>query len=290
MPSLHKSGSLLVAFLLFTILNAYSQNVTEPKTVSAFENSIHALCKSVSENCKLTQSLTENDMADLPLGIAPQGCGGGTTIIVVDSAYRAEKGGWFFSVYASVVFPGTTNPIAFAAKNIGFNKGGLTSSTQIKLVLVSTQKIKISENLILELPADGRNFVEFDCSGFKAINLKGNFIFSDGLLKPDTDIAPGAETVTASFEINTPNLNNIKATVNITPFKIRGLDDVAFEVRNAVADYSDFENPTGFVFPQGYQQAYGEDINLWRGFFLQDIIVRVKVASFSSVCVPTDRS
>jgi hypothetical protein len=278
----HKFCVFLICLLILGVGNAFAQDITNHAPVSAFENSIHALCKSVSENCKLTQSLTENDLADLPLGIAPQGCGSGTTIIVVDSAYRAEKGGWFFSVYASVVFPGTTKPIAFAAKNIGFNKGGLTSSTQIKLVLVSTHNIPINDDLILQLPADGHNFVEFDCNGFKTINLKGNFIFSDGLLQPDKDIAPGATSVTASFEINTPDLNDIKTTVNITPFKINGLDDVGFEVRNAVVDYSDIENPTGFSFPPSYQQGYGDDINLWRGFFLQDLIVRVKVASDSS--------
>jgi hypothetical protein len=70
--------------------------------------------------------------------------------------------------------------------------------------------------------------------------------------------------------------------INITPFKISGIDDVSFEVKNAVVDYSDIINPAGFVFPQGYQQAYGADINLWRGFYLNDLVVRVNIPSDSA--------
>lgn len=269
----------LTVFLSISTLFAHAQ--TDYKLVSGFENAVNSKCKVVQENCKITSKLDESDLFELPLGISPQGCNG-TTIIVIDSAYRTEKGGQFFSAYASVVIPGTSKPIAFAAKNIGFGKGGLKSSSQIKLVLVSTQSIKINDNVTLELPADGHNYVEFDCDGFKAINLKGNFIFSDGLLKPDTDIAKGAKTVTASFEINTHDLNNIMATVNITPFRISGLNDVSFEVHNAVVDYSDIINPSGFIFPQGYQQTFGADINLWRGFYLQDLTVRIKGLSGDS--------
>jgi hypothetical protein len=269
---------LTIFFLSITFL---SQAQTDYNLVSGFENAVLSKCKVVQENCKTTTQLKENDLSSLPLGIAPQGCNG-TTIIVIDSAYWIEKNGWFYSAYASVVIPGTSKPIAFAAKNIGFNGGVLSGSSKMKLVLVSPQYIKVNENVTLELPADGHNYIEFDCDGFKAINLKGNFIFSDGLLKPDTDIAQGVKTVTASFEINTHDLNNIMATVNITPFRISGLDDVSFEVHNAVVDYSDIINPPGFIFPQGYQQTYGADITLWRGFYLQDLTVRVKGLSGDS--------
>lgn len=268
--------------LFITILSYAQTNPSSNFGVTTRESEINARCKEVKDNCKTTQTLTKNDLAGLPIGIAPQGCGSGTTIIVVDSAYSTEKGGWFFSAFASIVLPGSAKPIAFAAKNISFNDGGLSSSSRMKLVLVSTQLIKINDNVNLELPADGHNFVEFDCSGFKGINLKGNFIFSDGLLKPDTEIAPGATTVTASLDIYATDLNDIKTTVSITPFKIRGIEDVAFEVRNAVVDCSDLSNPTGFSFPQAYQHTYGENIDLWRGFYLQDLIVRVKVASDSA--------
>jgi hypothetical protein len=249
--------------------NAYQQ-------VSSFENYIHSKCKEVVENGKTTENLTESDLkADLPVGIARQ-VGNSSYVIAIDSAYRADRGGWFFSAYASITFPGTTKPLAFAAKNIAFNNGGLTTSSQVRLILVSTKQIPVNENLTIELPADGRNFLEFDCKGFKSVNLKGNFIFSGGLLVPDPEVARGATQVTAAFEINTGDLSNIMTTVNITPFKINGLNDLSFEVRNAVMDYSDLINPVGFTLPQDYQQTYGESINLWRGFYLQEVAVRIK--------------
>lgn len=280
-PTLYRFSRYCFAlFLLFCTSNIYAQANYQQR--SPLENHIIGVAKNVEEHCKITSKLDQSDFIDLPIGIAPKGCGGGTTIIVIDSAYRAEKGGTFFSAYASVVIPGTSKPIAFAARNIGFGKGGLTASSQIKLVLLSAQHIPINENVSLDLPADGHNYVEFDCDGFKAINLKGNFVFSSDLLQPDKDVDKNATQVTASFEINTHDLNNIMATVNITPFRISGLNDVAFEVKDAVVDYSDIINPPGFIFPPGYQQVFGEDIKLWRGFYLKSLIVKVKGLSDST--------
>lgn len=243
--------------------------------VSSFESYIHAKCREIEKHGRTIDNLTASDLtAELPVGVARE-IGNTKYIIAIDSAYRADRGGWFFSAYASVTFPGTTRPIAFAAKNIGFNNGGLTSSSQIKLLLVSEKTIPVNENLTIRLPANGANFVEFDCDGFKSITLRGDFIFSDDILIPDTEKAPGAEHVTASFEISTGDLSNILTSVSITPFKVNGVNDLSFEVRQAVADFSDIVNPSGFIFPQDYQSAYGGQIALWRGFFIKQVSVSV---------------
>src|SRR5262249_16485989 len=157
----------------------------------------------------------------------------------------------------------------------GFTKGGLAGITDTKLMLVAPQMIDMSSSLKLELTADGRNYVEFDCNGFKTINLKGVFHFTGDMFEPvppqsvqsssasakpvssntpATPAALNAKDVTASFEINTNSLSNILATVEISPFKIHGLDGVSFEVKDAVVDYSDFANPAGASFPPEYQQ------------------------------------
>jgi hypothetical protein len=243
------------------------------KPMSPLEKHIHQTCKDVVDNNKTTDNFTEEDLADLPIGIARQ-IGNGIYVIAIDSAYWDGKG-WFFSAYASITFPGTTKPIAFRARNVGFNKSGLASLSATQLVLAAPIWIQINDNLVLELPADGRNFVEFDCQGFKSVNLKGNFIFTGDLLVPDKDRTP-LENVVASFEINTSDLSNVMASINITPFKVRGLDDVSFEVKNAVADFSDHINPPGFAFPADYQQQFAESVNLWRGFFLQELTVSIQ--------------
>lgn len=270
------TGWWIIAFLIISPSWVLAQAEDEvPRQLSAFEIYIHAKCKEVEENGKTTDRLKKKDLADLPVGIARE-VGNTQFIIAIDSAYRADRGGWFFSAYASILFPGSSEPIAFAAKDIGFNKGGLTSSSNMKLWLVSRKKIPINDNLYLELPADGHNFIEFDCDGFKSVNLKGNFVFSSDLLTPDPLLAQNETEVTAAFEINTGDLNNIMTSVTMTPFKIKGIDDLSFVVKNAVADFSDIVNPAGFIFPQDYQQSFGEDLTLWRGFYLQELSVGVK--------------
>ena len=269
-------GALLIVSFFISGIEAFSQFGSTPYSqVSSFENYIHAKCKEVEQSGRTIENLSASDLqADLPVGIARQ-IGNTKYIIAIDSAYRAERGGWFFSAYASITFPGTTTPIAFAAKNIGFNNGGLTTSTQVRLMLVSTKNIPVNENLTIQLPADERNFVEFDCNGFKSVNIKGDFIFSRGILVPDVEKSPQSESVTATFEINTSDLSNIMTAVSVTPFKISGLNDLSFEITNAIMDFSDISNPSGFSLPQDYQHAYGDDINLWRGFYLQDVSITI---------------
>lgn len=274
MPQITRTFLLTAITFIFARL-AFSQ--TNPienagKPMSPLEKHIHQVCKDVVDNNKTTDHLTEQDLADLPIGIARQ-IGNGIYVIAIDSAYWNGKG-WYFSAYASITFPGTTKPVAFRARDIEFNKGGLASLSATQLVLASPQYITISDDVVLELPADGGNFIEFDCNGFKSVNLKGNFIFTGNLLVPDNTQTP-AEYVTASFEINTTDLNNVMVSTTITPFKINGLADVAFEVKNAVADFSDYNNPHGFSFPVDYHQPFGENPSLWRGFFLQDLTVSI---------------
>jgi hypothetical protein len=281
MNRMSKRALPIMAFLLLAVLQkANSQQVVDPgyRPLTPLEIKIHSLCKDVAENGKTTDKLSANDFADLPLGIARKS-GSATYVIAIDSAYSEERG-WFFSAYASIQLPGTKQPLAFAAKNIAFNPGGLASSSQVKLLLASTIKIDINEKVSMVLPGNGGNYIEWDCNGFHAINLKGDFIFSDSVVEPDTTIAKGATAVTASFEISTKDVNDILIGVSITPFKIVGIEDLSFEVKNAVADFSDIANPKGFIFPQKYQQTLGADIQLWRGFFIQEADVRL--TGFSS--------
>jgi hypothetical protein len=270
--SLVKALALFWAFLFVLIKSSYSQTVYEQ--IDPLQKNVISKCKFVSENRQTIDHLSPNDLADLPVGIARE-TPAGTFVIAIDSAYSNEQG-WFFSAYAAITFPGTSRPLAFAAQNIGFNQGGLSGSSQVRLVLVSSHSISISDELKIELPADGHNYIEWDCHGFKSVNLKGDFIFSDKLLTPDIEVANGTQNVKASFEINTADLSNVMVAVNLTPFKIKGLDDLSFQVKNAVADFSDLVNPSGYIFPKEYQEVYNDNIQLWRGFYLQEVDVRFK--------------
>ncbi|HYF69701.1 MAG TPA: hypothetical protein VD884_16265 [Ohtaekwangia sp.] len=282
-----RSAVLLLCFTIHATFS-FSQNESPEaaySVVTPFESYIHAKCKEVFENGNTTDRFTENELADLPIGLSSKATNG-NLFIVIDSARRDESGGWFFSAYASIVLPGTSRPIAFAAKNIGFNKGGLTSSSAIQLHLVTSRSIDVSESLTIRLDGNGGNYIAFDCDGFKSINLKGNFEFSKEMFVPDDDVLV-QDNVRASFEINTADLNNILTTVSFTPFRINGLDELSFQVTNAVADFSDLANPPGFIFPQEYQHSYGETITLWRGFYLNEVIIRIKGLSDDGTDAPS---
>lgn len=256
-------------FVFSLVANAQSISNGEPATGITEEYVISKCNKIASFNA--TSRLDANSLAHLPAALLNNP----SVVIAVDSAYSTERG-WFFSAYASVILPGSTRPIAFAARNIAFNNKGLAGSSQARLALVTSLPIPINSKVSLELPNDGRNYIEFDCDGFRSINLKGNFIFDDGSLEPDLEIAPQAKRVTASFEVNTKDLNNIMMGVSITPFKISGINDLSFQVTNAVADFSDIVNPEGLILPSEYQQSLGENIRFWRGFYLQALSIRVK--------------
>lgn len=245
----------------------------QAQSMTPLEKHIHSVCKQVKDDNKTTDKLTGEDLADLPVGIARQ-IGNGVYVIAIDSAYWDGRG-WYFTAYASIQLPGSSNPIAFRASKVGFNKGGLTF-TETKMELASPQYISITDQLALELPADGGTYLEFDCNGFKSVNLKGNFVFTDSSIVPDKD-KTSSRSVTATVEINTQDLSNIIASVNeITPFKIAGIDDLSFEVKNATIDLSDFRNPDGFVFPQDYQGGMNDTPQLWRGFYLEELAVNFK--------------
>ncbi|MBD0254887.1 MAG: hypothetical protein ICV83_04135, partial [Cytophagales bacterium] len=182
-------------FLLFVLLlpaaflpapNTLAQNqagaaFVEGRSTSGPELKIEALVKKVTDEGRTVDHLTEDQLADLPVGIARK-IGETTYIIAIDSAYSDERG-WFLSAYASLTLPGATQPVAFAARNIAFSQGGLRATNQARLVLVSPQTVPLRD-MELVLPADGHNYVEFDCNGFKAVNLKGEFLLPPDRFRP----------------------------------------------------------------------------------------------------------
>ncbi|MEO6305933.1 MAG: hypothetical protein ABIP51_22495, partial [Bacteroidia bacterium] len=138
----------------------------------------------VSKN-NYTSSLTLDSSASLPIGIYKQ-IGQATYIIAVDSA-RFLPTGASCSAYMAISLPGMNDSIAFAARNIGINPKGVLAGNvgNSKLLLVSNHRIRVSPKITLVLKNDGNNYVEWNCNGFQAINLKGYFEFSGTMLEPD---------------------------------------------------------------------------------------------------------
>lgn len=238
-------------------------------TSSVLVSKISATFQKIIGENRLVGEFKESDMASLPVGILKE-INGKAYIIAIDKA-RFTPGGAFFDIYAQLALPGTKEELSFAAVNVAFTPGGIAAAAGTRLELVSTHTITISNKVDLVLPGDHSNYIEWDCSGFKSVNLKGQFEFEKGWLEPLDSTKQ--KKVTASFQVNAKDLHNILARVDITPFAIHGVNDFGFEVKEAVVDMSDIANPDGLMLTAGDLQAWDGEPNLWKGFYLKQLNV-----------------
>lgn len=258
---------LFVLLLNFQFVNGQQDSVTNPAI-----NKVISIVKTVEDADNFIDELSPDSIAVLPLGMIKK-IGEARYVIAVDSI-KFKPTGAYFSAYAAIDFPGTDKKLAFEAVNIKFNPKGVVGGNQARLMLVSEHTIKINNTVSLKILPDGNNFVEWDCNGFKAISLKGKFIFNKGKLIPDNTQTPDS-TVTATFQIYTSDIHNFIAQVSITPFTLKGLDNWSFNVQNATVDMSEINNASGMVFPSGYSNPNMVTPQMWTGFYLQSLKIKL---------------
>ncbi|MCC7301044.1 MAG: hypothetical protein IT233_00225 [Bacteroidia bacterium] len=216
-----------------------------------------------------------DSLADLPVGIRRQ-IGNFSYLIAIDSAVFLPEGA-YFNAYMALQFPGAGRKICFAARRVMFNPRGVIGGPQARLMLVSDHTIDLFPGLKLRFPADGNNYVDWNCNGYEGVQLKGEFIFSREKLLPDS-ARTWEKEVKAVFQCYTQDLNDLLAEVSITPFCIRGLKDWSFSVSRAVVDMSSIKNAAGMQFPAGYSCT----LPLWTGFYLEELNITLPRAISSS--------
>lgn len=258
--------------IIFCILFSFKIKAQSDSTTNPAIDRVLSFVQDVEDNNNFLDQLSPDSNVALPFGIIKQ-LGSARYIIAIDSC-KFRPNGAFFNAYAAIDFPGTTKKIAFEAMNIKFNPKGVVGGNQARLMLVSEHTIKINSTVSLKLVPDGNNWVEWDCGGFKAISLKGVFVFSKGKLKPDTTQTTEKD-VKASFQIYTTDIHNFVAQVNITPFTMEGLNNWSFKVENATVDMSELTNAPTMAFPAGYNNPNMVTPQMWTGFFLQQLKVKL---------------
>jgi hypothetical protein len=258
-----------------------------------------ALVKEVEDGQKFLSKLSKVDSAlMLPVGISKK-IGAVRYTIAIDSM-KYKPNGAYLSAYASVKFPGSLDELAFGATNVLFNPEGVMGGNQAKLYLISTHTIQINSSVKLVVPGDGSSWVNWNCSGFNRIHMKGKFVFNSEKFSPGEN-STSDTSVTATFEFEGASMQDFICQVSITPFRIKGIKDVLFEVTNATVDYSETANAGNMMFPQGYDnpnlyetiagpiaaeesETLGGNSSmlssgsvykpeLWTGFFLQNLTV-----------------
>ncbi|HXB39011.1 MAG TPA: hypothetical protein VNZ49_00625, partial [Bacteroidia bacterium] len=264
---------LLFYSFVFMVYNDIIRAQNSSTGQSALYNETIATVAKVESSNNLVGNFNPDSVAILPFGIIKE-IGITRYIIAIDSAVFAP-GKANFNAYMALEFPGSTDRIAFAAKNIAFNPKGVIPGYNTRLVLVSEHKIHIGPNITLILKPDGSNYVEWDCNGFKGIKLKGYFEFGKNILIPDSS-STNNNTVRASFDVYTNDVHNFMAHVSISPFCIKGLKDVSFTVSDAVVDMSDYQNYTDMVFPSGYNiSSFDIQTSLWTGFYIKQLKIKL---------------
>ncbi|MGL5892969.1 MAG: hypothetical protein ACRC3B_23970, partial [Bacteroidia bacterium] len=247
-------------FLLFLFLAVHAVTVAQSVPDPEQSKAVSLTDKVVSGNRLLSQ-MDPDSMAALPFGISKT-IGGQQYVIAIDSS-TFRPGIATFSVYMALTFPGALNKICFAAKNIAFNPKGVIAGPNTRLMLVSEHRINISPKVQLVLKPDGYNYVEWDCNGFQAVNLRGYFEFDPGMIYPDPSAPQPDSVVRAMVQIHTSDVQNMIVQTSIAPFCIRGVNDVVFTVSNATADFSEVTNAPGMAFPQGYNLSNLGDPLMW---------------------------
>jgi hypothetical protein len=110
-------------------------------------------------------------------------------------------------------------------------------------------------------------YVTFDCNGLKVFHVEGFHKFTSGIITPSPASAPA---VIATFSADVKSLRQFVVKVTLPKFTIAGFDDVAFEITDAMIDYSDSENPT--TFPQTYFTEMGNTAptkrETWKGIHI----------------------
>lgn len=267
MKTIRKALHLLCMLLLAGVCTLAQSKIGDSARVNY---AINLSSRLISDN-RLVSDLQGAAKSQLPVGI-PADVGGYRVVICVDSAKLTPKGA-LFNAYAAIDFPQTTKKLAFAAKDIAFNPGGIGGSSQARLMLISEVSFPVFNNVTLHLLPDGGNYVEWDCNGFKRVHLKGEFVFDRSLIIPDSLIDDGISEVKAKFEVDITDPKNFLVTTSISPFSLPTAKDLSFAVYDLTADFSDVASPPNAQFPSAYQQEFAGDINLWRGFYVKKVSV-----------------
>lgn len=218
---------------------------------------------------KQTSSFNPADSTSLPVGIVKE-IGQTKYIICIDSAYFTPQGA-FFSVYMALDFPNSSEKLAFAAKDIQFNPKGVLLGNGARLNLISEAIVNLGPKFKLRFNNDGKNFIEWDCNGYKQTGLSVDFILnSDHFINASDQTAP----ITASVETVIQNLNELSFSIaSLDPFYVRGASDFVFTLENIAIDRSASTNPSGITLPTATQQTLVGGINSWKGFYAQSATV-----------------
>ncbi len=233
-----------------------------------------------------------NETIGLPIGIDNEVADNSVTVGIMKMTFTPF--GANLDAMMSVNIPSLEDnmlhDLSLGVMDLSFSPEGL--SPQAKLYL--GRDLTVSESNGNELIFGGLEdagtdwnqitFAEWDCSGFKCLNVALDYKFSRDVIVPDSpDGSPGDGFVQAHTNITLCNDFNMLAQIDIPAFQIAGSPDgFAFEVDEAWIDYSTIGNIEGLTenLPANYNSptlSSGDPRvqNTWKGFWMKDLKLRI---------------
>ena len=241
----------------------------------------NASLKQVTDNEMFTTVLKGKNIT-LPVGIKKT-IGNSTITICIDSLVFTARYAYAV-VYAIVEDKKNKKKLAFYGKDIRFTKdGGFTGDARIELLQTYDMAFGDKVNVKFLVDATHKNYVVFNCAGFKHLHVDTKVIFSRDMLIPEnTDGTLNTNPLTkvsTGFMADLEGFDDWMVQIsNMPSFQVKGWEGTSFSVQTLTFDYSSVINPTGIVYPANYDYpTFGTGIsnNVWEGFYVSNLTVRL---------------
>lgn len=251
------------------------------------ETSGKALEATLEGSGKLISLLSSGSTASLPIGIDKEI--GGAKIILGITSMTFKKDTAHMNMVVNLRIPNLEEVngfISLGAQVCITNEG---IGNDVKLYLPQDQVFDLGNGNEFRIKgAEGASSalnvtsVEWDCNGFKALNLVGAVTFTRDWLLPEDErgnIVDG-RNVEARFGGRFTNGGNIMIRLDMDNFQIPGAEGWGFTpAHNIWIDLSNTENPPGIMsnLPEGYTHSAFRDeemTNSWKGFYMEELSVK----------------
>jgi hypothetical protein len=248
-------------------------------SVQQYIDLARTLIAKVRETQNFITNIDEATKFELPVGIAKEI--GGLRYDIVIQSIRLKPTHAELDVFMQFQPPQSEHVLTFMARGIKFTgKGGIVGDATLELIgdygiNFNGDKIQL---ILKGGHQGGGTYVTMDCDGFKEMSLDAEIKFSRDLIvpeNPDGSIAPG--NLFAGFKATLSNWNDLLIQLNLPAFQLKRLKDFGFTASDIVFDFSDTRNAPSVVFPEGYVNAdeLPGNPNLWRGFYMRELSVRI---------------
>ncbi|HRG21712.1 MAG TPA: hypothetical protein PLQ57_11805 [Saprospiraceae bacterium] len=257
------------------------------RLLSMDETAADAMEAGLETGGKLLSLLSSGSTVSLPIGIDKEISG--TKIIIGITNVRILKDSASMDMVVNIKIPNleVVNGFVSLGAQACITTNGF--GNDVRLYLPQDQVLPMGNGNEFRIKgaegaSDPRNItsVEWDCNGFRALNLVGAVRFTRDWMLPESasgQILPTGN-VEARFGGRFVNGGHIMVRIDMDAFQLPGAEGWGFQPgHNVWIDISDLENPTGFdtALPAHYEHAsISEDSmrNTWKGFFMEELSVR----------------